>query len=95
MAQTTAFKYEVLVAAAALDEPSGQDIRRWMEHNQNPTLTDDVNHGRLYPNLDTLVEKGYLEKSKKDRRTNLYTLTETAYEAIEERQKWEQRQMAN
>ena len=76
MAQTTAFKYEVLVAAAALDEPSGQDIRRWMEHNQNPTLTDDVNHGRLYPNLDDLVEAGLLQKGEQDKRTNYYVLTD-------------------
>ena len=75
MAQTTAFKYEALAAAAALDEPSGQDIMRWMEHNPNPTSTADVNHGRLYPNLDDLVEAGLLQKGEQNKRTNYYTLT--------------------
>ena len=82
MAQTTAFKYEVLVAAAALDEPSGQDIRRWMEHNANPTLTDDVNHGRLYPNLDDLVEAGLLQKGEQDKRTNYYVLTDAGRDQL-------------
>ena len=82
MAQTTAFKYEVLVAAAALDEPSGQDIRRWMEHNANPTLTDDVNHGRLYPNLDDLVEAGLLQKGEQNKRTNYYALTDAGRDQL-------------
>ena len=82
MAQTTAFKYEVLVAAAALDEPSGQDIRRWMEHNQNPTLTDHVNHGRLYPNLEKLVDDGLLKKGEQNKRTNYYVLTDAGRDQL-------------
>ena len=82
MAQTTAFKYEVLVAAAALDEPSGQDIRRWMEHNQNPTLTDDVNHGRLYPNLEKLVDDGLLKNGEQNKRTNYYVLTDAGRDQL-------------
>jgi hypothetical protein len=35
----------------------------------------EVNHGRLYPNLDTLVEQGYVAKSELDKRTNQYALT--------------------
>ena len=82
MAQTTAFKYEVLVAAAALDEPSGQDIRRWIEQNQNPTLTDDVNHGRLYPNLEKLVDDGLLQKGEQNKRTNYYVLTDAGRDQL-------------
>ena len=82
MAQTTAFKYEALVAVAALDEPSGQDIRRWIEQNQNPTSTADVNHGRLYPTLDKLVDDGLLEKGEQDRRTNYYALTDAGRDQL-------------
>ena len=82
MAQTTAFKYEALAAAAALDEPSGQDIMRWMEHNQNPTSTEDVNHGRLYPNLDDLVDDGLLKKGEQDKRTNYYVLTDAGRDRL-------------
>jgi len=42
----------------------------------------DVNHGRLYPNLDDLVEKGYVEKSKIDNRTNGYRLTARGRDAL-------------
>lgn len=35
----------------------------------------EVNHGRLYPNLDTLQDRGLIEKSELDKRTNRYTLT--------------------
>ncbi len=36
----------------------------------------EVNHGRLYPNLDALVDRGLVEKSEFDQRTNEYTLTD-------------------
>jgi len=35
-----------------------------------------VNHGRIYPNLDTLVESGLIEKSTLDKRTDQYELTD-------------------
>ena len=43
---------------------------------------EEVNHGRLYPNLDQLVEKGLLAKSELDKRTNQYTLTDDGLEVI-------------
>lgn len=36
----------------------------------------ETNHGRLYPNLDTLVDKGFVEKSELDKRTNQYEITD-------------------
>lgn len=42
----------------------------------------EVNHGQLYPNLDTLVENGYLKKSQRDRRTNEYGATEAGHDAL-------------
>jgi DNA-binding PadR family transcriptional regulator len=43
----------------------------------------------LYPNLDTLVEKGLVDKGQRDRRTNFYTLTRRGRREIEDRQSWE------
>ena len=45
--------------------------------------------GRLYPNLDTLVEKGLVEKGEKDRRTNVYTVTKCGQRELEARRDWE------
>ncbi|MFB6233521.1 MAG: hypothetical protein ABEH61_04615, partial [Haloarculaceae archaeon] len=41
-----------------------------------------------------LVEKGYLEKSEIDKRTNSYTLTDKAVTAIEHRHHWQTVQTA-
>ncbi len=49
---------------------------------------DEVNHGRLYPNLDKLVDCGYVEKNALDERTNEYCLTEDAREEIREDLRW-------
>lgn len=49
----------------------------------------EVNHGRLYPNLDTLVEDDLIAKSELDKRTNNYALTDEADELLAERRAWE------
>jgi DNA-binding PadR family transcriptional regulator len=49
----------------------------------------EVNHGRLYPNLNDLIGEGLLSKDQKDGRTNLYRLTPLARELIAERRQWE------
>jgi len=36
---------------------------------------DDLGHGRLYPNLNDLVELGLVDKSQRDRRSHNYALT--------------------
>lgn len=37
--------------------------------------TDEIQHGRLYPNLTTLADKGLIEKEEADGRTNHYSAT--------------------
>jgi DNA-binding PadR family transcriptional regulator len=48
----------------------------------------EVNHGRLYPNLDELVEMGLVEKSELDKRTNQYGLTEAGLETVLDQLDW-------
>ena len=91
MYDLTGFQRDLLYTISGVDEPYGLAIKASLQEYR----AEDVNHGRLYPNLDTLVEKGYVEKSQKDRRTNLYTLTEAAQEAIDERRVWEDGQLAD
>jgi DNA-binding MarR family transcriptional regulator len=47
-----------------------------------------VNHGQLYPNLDTLVEKGFVAKTELDQRTNEYSLTDAGAQALAEEIHW-------
>jgi DNA-binding PadR family transcriptional regulator len=48
----------------------------------------DVNHGQLYPNLDELVDDGYVAKGTKDERTNAYSLTHAGREALASEVRW-------
>ena len=83
MVELTAFQYTLLSAADDLVEPSGQDIRRYI--NSSPFHGPDMNHGRLYPNLETIVEAGLVEKGEHDARTNSYAITDDGKEALETR----------
>ena len=85
MYELSSFQRDLLYCVAALNGPSGLEIGRELAEYSST----EVNHGRLYPNLNDLIEKGLLSKDEKDGRTNLYELTPLAIELIEERQQWE------
>ena len=71
-----AFQQNILIVLS--EEPMyGLAIKRQLEDYYE----SEVNHGRLYPNLDDLVEQGLVEKSELDKRTNQYALTDDGYEA--------------
>lgn len=85
MNDLTGFQRDLLYVIAGDDQPSGQDVKGEVEQY----YSSEINHGRLYPNLDTLVNKGLVEKGQLDRRTNYYAITADGEEAIAERQDWE------
>ncbi|ELY54196.1 PadR family transcriptional regulator [Natronococcus jeotgali] len=85
MEDLTGFQRDLLYVIAGADQPSGQDIKDEVESY----YSSDINHGRLYPNLDTLVNKGFVEKGELDRRTNYYAITDEGNTAIQERREWE------
>jgi len=79
----TAFQQNILVILA--EEPMyGLAIKRELESYYGT----EVNHGRLYPNLDDLVEMGFVEKSELDKRTNQYALTDEGHGAVVDRLDW-------
>lgn len=82
--ELTGFQRDVLTVIAGLDKPSGQRVKEEIEKE-----IDEVNHGRLYPNLDALVESGLVDKGQLDRRTNFYALSETGRQALRNRRQWE------
>ncbi|SEH60774.1 Transcriptional regulator PadR-like family protein [Halopenitus malekzadehii] len=67
------------------DAVHGLAIKEALEENGYQT----VHHGRLYSNLDDLVDAGLVEKGTRDGRTNEYTLTDTATTVLADRQSWE------
>lgn len=84
MFELTGFQRDLLYVIAGSDRPSGQEIKERIGKD-----VGEVNHGRLYPNLDALVEDGLVDKGQQDRRTNYYTISEEGREAIRERREWE------
>ena len=50
---------------------------------------EEINHSRLYQNLDKLVERDLVAKQARDKRTNEYRLTEAARRALEARRAWQ------
>jgi DNA-binding PadR family transcriptional regulator len=82
--ELSTFEKEILFAVteieAAGNEPYGLAIKRQLEDR----FETDINHGRLYPNLDDLVNQGLIEKSELDKRTNEYSLTIASEQLITE-----------
>jgi DNA-binding PadR family transcriptional regulator len=85
MYDLTGFQRDLLYVVAGLDEPHGLAIKEELEGYYEK----EIHHGRLYPNLDTLVEKGLVEKGELDRRTNVYSLTRRGRREVEDRHDWE------
>jgi PadR family transcriptional regulator, regulatory protein PadR len=85
MYDLTGFQRDLLYAIAGLGEPHGLAIKDELEDYYEK----EIHHGRLYPNLDTLVDKGLVEKGKADRRTNIYSVTRRGTREIKARRDWE------
>jgi DNA-binding PadR family transcriptional regulator len=85
MDDLTGFQRDLLYVIAGADQPSGQDVKDQIEQY----YSSEINHGRLYPNLDTVVNKELVEKGQLDRRTNYYAITDEGEQAIEDRYEWE------
>jgi DNA-binding PadR family transcriptional regulator len=81
--ELTAFQQNILVILS--EEPMyGLAVKRALEEYYEA----EVNHGRLYPNLDDLVAMGLVEKSELDKRTNQYELTERGLDVVVDRVGW-------
>lgn len=83
----TAFARDLLNAIDQWDgenPPCGLDIKDELE----AAYGSEINHGRLYPNLDDLTEKELVKKDHKDRRTNAYTLTARGERELTAHREW-------
>ncbi len=81
----TGFKRDCLEAIRRLENKGetsyGLAIKRELERQYGEAIL----HGRLYPNLNDLVDAGLVEKGELDKRTNSYDLTAEGKAMLEQR----------
>lgn len=83
--ELTGFQRDLCYVIAGLNNPHGLAVMAELEDY----YAGPIHHGRLYPNLDALVDAGFVAKRAKDQRTNAYSLTPAGRRALERRRDWE------
>lgn len=81
----TAFQRDLLAVIASNEGSSGSEIQTRVEEARR----EEFQHGRLYRNLDALVDEGYVEK-RKTKSANSYYLTEAGRDRLEDDLRWRQ-----
>jgi DNA-binding PadR family transcriptional regulator len=84
LAELTAFQRDILWAMSHRGAMKGFAVKDELELYYD----EAINHGRVYQNLDALVEAGYVAKHSQDGRTNEYKLTADAKQALSRRRTW-------
>jgi DNA-binding PadR family transcriptional regulator len=85
MHELSAFQRDLLFVVAGLDGPNGREIGSEVAEYYGEEIQD----ARLYPGLDTLADKGLVEKREADGRTNSYRLSRRGRRELEARLAWE------
>ena len=87
LAGLTGFQRDLLFVTTRLSDsdPNGQRIRSEIAEHYDA----EINQGRLYQNLDALVEDGYMRKRPLDGRTNVYRLTDAGLARLKASHRWE------
>ncbi|MFB6130454.1 MAG: helix-turn-helix transcriptional regulator [Salinigranum sp.] len=88
--ELTGFQRDLLFVVGGLGAASGKETKRKLEETQDRTLLA----GRVYSNLDTLVEYGLVEKGEIDGRTNEYRITDEGREEIRSHYEWQSQHVA-
>jgi len=74
----TGFRRDIIATLADLGPSKGIAIKEEIED----LYGESIYHGRLYPNLEDLIDAGLIAKGEIDRRTNEYRLTERGEAAL-------------
>lgn len=88
--ELTGFQRDLLFVVGGLSAASGKDIKKELEETQDRKLLA----GRIYSNLDTLVEHDFVQKGEIDGRTNEYEITDKGIEEIQSRYQWQSRHVS-
>ncbi|WP_435360423.1 PadR family transcriptional regulator [Haloarchaeobius sp. DFWS5] len=80
-----AFQRDTLEAIYCLEADDETAYGLGIKEQLQDRYGEDLNHGRIYQNLDELVDRGLLAKRPLDKRTNEYVLTTAAEAMLEAR----------
>lgn len=83
-ADLRAFQRDILGVLAREGATYGLGIKREL----NELYGEQINHGRLYSNLDELAEEDLITIGALDKRTNEYALSEKGRRAIKSNHEW-------
>jgi len=84
VAGLAAFQRDILRALAKADNRKGLAVKTDLADYYG----EEITHSRLYQNLDELVDRSLLDKTRRGQRTNEYALTEKAHTALTNRGAW-------
>ena len=76
------FQRDLLLSIKWIEEEEGAPSGSKVKSDVSDRYGSSINHGRLYQNLDDLVETGLVEKSFHDGRTNAYRLTSDGHRLL-------------
>lgn len=80
----TGFQRDLVRCIRRIDDdetiPTGRTIKEEVE----VLYEEEINHGRLYQNLNHLLERGCIDKKVVDGRTNAYYLTDQARSMLDD-----------
>ncbi|WP_281195819.1 PadR family transcriptional regulator [Halorubrum sp. F4] len=81
------FEIDLLTVTARLEATLGDVKGLAIKERLEEIHGERINHGRLYPNLDGLAEKGLIEKRPQaiDDRTNAYRVTQAGFRLLDQR----------
>lgn len=76
------FQRDLLLSIKWIEEQEGAPSGSKVKTDLSDRYGSNINHGRLYQNLDELVETGLVEKSFYDGRTNAYRLSDDGHRLL-------------
>ncbi|WP_144905668.1 helix-turn-helix transcriptional regulator [Halobellus captivus] len=85
MQELTAFQRDLLFVLSSLEPTDGTQLKRELERAKYSSVLS----GRLYHNLDILVEKSLIRKNTGAGRANEYRLTRPGSAVIRDHHEWQ------
>ncbi|MFB6184138.1 MAG: PadR family transcriptional regulator [Haloarculaceae archaeon] len=93
MDDLTGLQRDMLYVIAARGQPHYRDIKRGLNDYYEKAIYNGIDREyttrRVFPHLDTLIEKGLVEGVENETHMDYYRVTEDGWETIDRRRAWE------